>query len=300
MTIKSFPLMKFLVSSLLLSLLFLNGCKKGASDITPSFSDVCLIAKRTQSNAQGKIIYEETYTYNSKGKASSIKYNSTGTDGTSTDTEVFEYNSDGQVTKKTSSKKTTNYIYDYKLLIEEVAILGAVTYSHKYSYNADLRKSKHIYKSTRDNQVSANFEERYFYKDTLLIRSMYYSLITNSPVQGFDYVYKYDAQNRLIEEQTLRQNNSVYETKKYQYGSDRNIIKMTLFNATNNKEYEEVFTYVNNKLVEKTMISFYDNGIPPTSSKEVYEYNQNNLSKVTYFYAGELILYEQYNYTCDK
>jgi hypothetical protein len=292
--------MKFLVSSLLLSVLFLNGCKKGASDVTPSFDDVCLIAKRTKSDPQGRIIYDYTYTYNSKGLVSSIKYYTTQSSTPTTDTESFQYNSDGQVIKKTSSNTTTTYTYDNKLLIEENADLGGLIYSTKYFYNADSRKSKVISKNTRNNEILANTEQTYFYKDTLLIKIMYRNLISNSPVQGLDYSYKYDAQNRLIEEQAIRQNNSVYETKKYQYGSDRNVIKMTQFNANNYKEYEEVFTYANNKLIEKTMFSFYADGLPPITSKEVYEYNHDNLSKVTYFYAGELGWSEQYKYTCDK
>ncbi|RFS16038.1 hypothetical protein [Emticicia sp. C21] len=297
---KSSISIKFSLLVLLPFAFFLNACKKEPENISPSLGNICLVAKRTKFDSQGKITYRETYTYNSKRQLASIKYDYAGANGTVTDTELYQYNSDGQITNKKSASNTTSYLYDRKLLIEENTVLGPITYLYKYSYNPDSKKSKLIFKSSRDNQVSLHYEETYYYKDTLLIRTINRNLPGGISAQVFDNAYKYDAQNRLIEKQTLRPDNSISETEKYEYGADRNVIKITVFVDNKYKESEEVFTYKNNKLVEKTESTFNSKGEIAYSYKTVFEYRQDNISKMTLFRNGTLTSYEQYTYTCDK
>lgn len=300
MTIKSFPFIKYFLSSLLLSILFLNGCKKSTSDINPSLDDVCLIAKRSQFDAKGKLTNEDTYSYNNKRQVASIKHYSTGTDGTFIDNQVFEYNSDGMVIKEKSANTTVSYIYNNKLLVEETADVNGTIFSSRYSYKAASRKSKYIFKSTRDNKVSVNFEETYEYQDTLLIRTKNRSLIAARQSEDFDEEFKYDEKHRLIERKATRTNNVVYNTRKYQYDIDGNITKMIQKYGDSDSIQEELFTYLNNKLVEKIMSFTNKKGETDPIYKTVIEYKQDNISKKTHFGNGELTAYEQYTYTCDK
>lgn len=300
MTIKSSQLVKYFVSSLILSFLFLNACKKGTSDISPSLTDICLIAKRTQFDAKDKLTNEDTYSYNNKRQVSSIKYFSTGTDGSFTNTDSYQYNSDGQVTKITSSNSTYSYVYDNKRLIEENVELDRVSLSYKYSYDTHGKKIKLIFKSIYDNKISKNYEEAYEYQDTLLIKTKRRSFVDERQTEILDLIYKYDENRRLIEEQVLNSINSQNTMTSYKYDTYGNIIKKTQKRSDSDTIQEELFTYLNNKLVEKIMSFTNKKGETDPIYKTVIEYKQDNISKKTHFGNGELTAYELYTYTCDK